>query len=41
MFRNPYYHTHHDKHETLDFAFMENVSKAVVSVIGILSNQDH
>lgn len=41
MFRNPHYHTHHDRHETLDFAFIENVSKAVVSVIGILANQDH
>ena len=41
MFRNPHYHTHHDRHETLDFAFIENVSKAVVSVIGVLSNQDH
>jgi Zn-dependent M28 family amino/carboxypeptidase len=41
MFRNPYYHTHNDRHETLDFAFIENVSKAVVSVIGILAKQDH
>jgi len=40
MFRNPHYHTHHDIHETLDFTFIENVSKAVVSIIGILANQD-
>jgi len=40
MFRNPHYHTHHDMHETLDFTFIENVSKAVVSIIGVLANQD-
>lgn len=39
MFRNPHYHTYHDKHETLDFAFIVNVAKAVVSVIGVLANQ--
>jgi hypothetical protein len=33
MFRNPHYHTYHDKHETLDFTFIVNVTKAVVSVI--------
>ncbi|MEW6002088.1 MAG: M20/M25/M40 family metallo-hydrolase [Nitrospirota bacterium] len=33
MFRNPYYHTHNDKHETLDFAFIVNVTKAVASVM--------
>ena len=40
MFRNPHYHTHHDIHETLDFTFIENVSKAVVSIIGVLADQD-
>ena len=33
MFRNPYYHTQHDRFETLDFSFIANVAKAVVSVI--------
>ena len=33
MFRNPHYHTYHDKSETLDFTFIVNVTKAVVSVI--------
>ncbi len=33
MFRNPYYHTQHDRFETLDFSFIENVTKAVMSVI--------
>lgn len=33
MFRNPHYHTSHDRYETLDFDFMLNVTKAVVSVI--------
>ena len=33
MFRNPHYHTSHDRYETLDFNFMLNVTKAVVSVI--------
>ena len=32
MFRNPHYHTHHDRSETLDFNFMNGVAKAVVSV---------
>jgi hypothetical protein len=38
MFRNPHYHTYHDKHETLDFIFIVNVTKAVVSVILRLSS---
>lgn len=38
MFRNPHYHTYHDKHETLDFTFIVNVTKAVVSVILKLSS---
>jgi Zn-dependent M28 family amino/carboxypeptidase len=38
MFRNPNYHTHNDKHETLDFTFVVNVTKAVISVILKLSN---
>ena len=33
MFRNPHYHTHHDRFDTLDFAFMTNVTKALLSVI--------
>jgi Zn-dependent M28 family amino/carboxypeptidase len=33
MFRNPNYHTHRDTHETLDFSFVLNVTKAVVSAI--------
>ena len=33
MFRNPHYHTCHDRFETLDFVFMTNVTKAVLSVI--------
>jgi Zn-dependent M28 family amino/carboxypeptidase len=33
MFRNPHYHTSHDRYDTLDFDFMLNVTKAVVSVI--------
>lgn len=33
MFRNPHYHTSHDRYETLDFDFMLNVTRAVVSVI--------
>lgn len=33
MFRNPHYHTHHDRSETLDFTFLTNVTKAVLSVI--------
>jgi Zn-dependent M28 family amino/carboxypeptidase len=33
MFRNPYYHTEHDKADTLDFSFMLNVTKAVVSFL--------
>jgi Zn-dependent M28 family amino/carboxypeptidase len=41
MFRNPYYHTHNDKHETLDFTFVVNVTKAVVSAILGLSNQNY
>lgn len=36
MFRNPHYHTKHDRFETLDFTFMGNVTKAVVSVIAAL-----
>jgi len=41
MLRNPHYHTHQDKHETLDFSFIVNVTKAVVSVILKLSNQNY
>ncbi|MCF6154349.1 MAG: M28 family peptidase [Candidatus Brocadia sp.] len=38
MFRNPYYHTPYDNYEKLDFTFMVNVTKAVVSVILNLDN---
>lgn len=40
MFRNPHYHTHHDRFETLDFNFIRNVTKAVVSVILKLGNEN-
>jgi len=40
MFRNPHYHTHRDTQETLDFSFMNNVTKAVISVIVKLGNED-
>ncbi|MBM4135964.1 MAG: M20/M25/M40 family metallo-hydrolase [Nitrospira sp.] len=33
MFRNPHYHTYKDRHETLDFTFIENVTKAVISAL--------
>ncbi len=38
MFRNPHYHTHHDRFETLDFKFIANVAKAALSVILKLAN---
>jgi Zn-dependent M28 family amino/carboxypeptidase len=38
MFRNPHYHTHRDRHETLDFTFMHNVTKAVLSAVAIFGN---
>jgi Zn-dependent M28 family amino/carboxypeptidase len=38
MFRNPHYHTYHDRFETLDFHFMTNVTKAVLSFILKLGN---
>lgn len=38
MFRNPHYHTRHDRFETLDFFFMAKVTKAVVSVIAALGD---
>ena len=33
MFRNPHYHTNHDRSETLDFTFITNVTKAAVAAI--------
>ena len=39
MFRNPHYHTHHDRFGTLDFAFITNVTKAVLSVILEIANE--
>jgi Zn-dependent M28 family amino/carboxypeptidase len=41
MFRNPYYHTQNDKHETLDFTFIANVTRAVLCTIWELSNQSY
>lgn len=38
MFRNPHYHTIHDRFETLDFTFMVKVTQAVVSVIAALGD---
>jgi aminopeptidase YwaD len=40
MFRNPHYHTHHDRFETLDFTFITNVTKAVISVILKIANNE-
>jgi hypothetical protein len=37
MFRNPNYHTRRDRSETLDFTFITNVTKAVISAIVKLS----
>jgi Zn-dependent M28 family amino/carboxypeptidase len=39
MFRNPHYHTSHDRYETLDFDFMLNITKAVVSAILSLASK--
>jgi aminopeptidase YwaD len=36
MFRNPHYHSHRDRYETLDFNFMTDVAKAVVSATAFL-----
>lgn len=33
MFRNPHYHTYHDRSETLDFAFITHVTKATIAAI--------
>jgi hypothetical protein len=41
MFRNPHYHTPRDRSETLDFDFMTNVTKAVVSVLLSLESNSH
>lgn len=38
MFRNPHYHTRHDRSSTLDFSFLTNVTKAVLSVILTMAN---
>jgi Zn-dependent M28 family amino/carboxypeptidase len=40
MFRNPYYHTPRDRFNTLDFTFMLNVTKAVVSAMGVLGERE-
>lgn len=39
MFRNPHYHTQHDRFNTLDFHFMENVTKTVVSSMLMLCTE--
>ncbi|NWF76659.1 MAG: M28 family peptidase [Nitrospirae bacterium] len=39
MFRNPHYHTFHDKKETLDFNFISLVAKSVISTLMIMGNQ--
>jgi Zn-dependent M28 family amino/carboxypeptidase len=36
MFRNPYYHTHLDTVQQLDFQFMANVTKAVIGIFAQL-----
>ncbi|GAB4413944.1 MAG: M28 family peptidase [Thermodesulfovibrionales bacterium] len=41
MFRNPHYHTYHDSLATLDFEFIANVTKAVVSSVLIFSSGGH
>jgi aminopeptidase YwaD len=33
MFRNPHYHTYHDRSETLDFEFITGVTKAAIGAI--------
>ena len=33
MFRNPHYHTYHDRSETLDFPFVTHVTKATIAAI--------
>jgi len=33
MFRNPHYHTYHDRSETLDFEFITRATKAAISAI--------
>ncbi len=40
MFRNPHYHTCHDTFQTLDFAFIANVTKALLSVILRLAHEN-
>jgi Zn-dependent M28 family amino/carboxypeptidase len=40
MFRNPYYHTPRDRFKTLDFTFMLNVTKAVVSAIAVFGERE-
>ncbi len=39
MFRNPHYHTFHDKKETLDFNFISLVAKSVISTLLIMGCQ--
>jgi len=33
MFRNPHYHTYHNRSETLDFEFINRVTKAAIAVV--------
>ncbi len=39
MFRNPHYHTRHDNQKTLDYDFMKDVTKAVISAVVALSER--
>jgi len=41
MFRNPHYHTNHDRHETLNFEFISNVARAVISATAAFSSESH
>jgi Zn-dependent M28 family amino/carboxypeptidase len=40
MFRNPYYHTHLDTFQQLDFHFMVNVAKAVIGTFAQLGKKN-
>ena len=40
MFRNPYYHTHLDTFQQLDFHFMVNVAKAVIGTFAQLGKNN-
>lgn len=40
MFRNPHYHTNHDRYEALDFSFISAVTKTVISTLLTLDGGD-